>query len=270
MEKILFSYQPTWIKKLQEHDFLKGKLFVLKKWTIENIISSCKNMKISIIFPLRYNAYFVANKNKQLLKDNGIHFIIPPTKTAKMLKYKDMFVDFMFENGFYEHVPVRYSRINYPCVIKDIHSCNGNGIYIVKKSGDVNKNIIQMIENGALIQEYITGKIEYATHVLFHNNKIIKHSTNKYVYKKIGNIKTTKKQNFETIKIEQDKLIIALFEQILVAANYDGFCCIDYRIVKNNKQIKIFEINERIGGSLVYNATELEPFIHEYIRQIKN
>lgn len=50
-------------------------------------------------------------------------------------------------------------------------------------------------------------------------------------------------------KIDINKEYINVFEKFLIPCKYSGICNIDFIIVNDN--IKIFEINPRLGGSLM-------------------
>lgn len=259
MEKIAISFQKNSSKSLEKHTFLKHYIQTLEEWNIDNILKT----NISIIYPMRYEHYKLINDNKELLKKNKIKYLVPDMRIATIFKYKNKFVDWMIENDFKQYIPVKYNKIILPCVVKSINRCNGKGIKIIENQSDANNLKMQ----NYLIQEYIPGKYEYATHVLCKNGDIIMHKTNKYIFDTIGNVNNSKKNKI-TAKKKIEKEILEIFKIILKRANWNSFCCIDYRIVKNSKneiKLKIFEINERIGGTLIRNSEELQPFLEKYI-----
>jgi hypothetical protein len=50
-----------------------------------------------------------------------------------------------------------------------------------------------------------------------------------------------------------------IFDKIFIETNYSGFACIDFCI--DNDIVKIFEINSRIGESLIHNTRLMRDFI---------
>lgn len=263
MKKILINKQDSFSKKLKKHNFIKPYIYNPNKWKINDIINTCKLNNIDIIFPLHFTSYKLINKNKNILKENKINYLIPELNIAKIFKYKNKFVKWMLNNNFENYIPKIYKTIQVPCIIKYFIGCDGHKINIIQREKDI-KNY--NLEN-YIIQEYIPGKTEYATHILFKDGVILCHQTNKYIFKNDNNVKTTQKKNFKIIKKQIEKNVLNIFLSILKCAEWNGFCCIDYKLINYNNILipKIFEINERIGGSLVENSEELEPFIDKYL-----
>ncbi|QAU35570.1 ATP-grasp domain-containing protein [Janthinobacterium sp. 17J80-10] len=113
------------------------------------------------------------------------------------------------------------------------------------------------MNSNLFIEEYIPGNTEYAQHILFDEGQILYsalathvHETEVYIQGKgCRPVRTTMQESNDVPKI---------FAEVLAALNYSGTACIDYKIDASG-QIKIFEINPRMGGSLM-NLT------HSYVR----
>jgi predicted ATP-grasp superfamily ATP-dependent carboligase len=104
-------------------------------------------------------------------------------------------------------------------------------------------------------QEIIEGTNEYATHILFKDQKIVTSLTIRYEF--YDRIFINGKAGFVCTKIREcDHL--DTFAAILEAIGFEGLCCFDYKIV--NGKPKIFEINPRFGGSL---SSYFFTFLHQ-------
>ena len=82
-----------------------------------------------------------------------------------------------------------------------------------------------------------------------------------YVNKTINKIYKGRVKNYEvTCGLPCDE---SIFINIFAKLNYSGFACVDFTIY--NGKISIFEINPRIGGSLVFNVIYFNRFFTKLI-----
>jgi predicted ATP-grasp superfamily ATP-dependent carboligase len=56
------------------------------------------------------------------------------------------------------------------------------------------------------------------------------------------------------------------FEKIFTKLKYTGFACIDFKMI--NSKIKIFEINPRLGGTIVHDPEDFSTLIELIRNQI--
>lgn len=269
MENILVKRHAVWNNvELDKHNLYKY-IYVLSIWNIWSIIMMCKKQNIRIIFPVKYDDYIELNNNRHILNANKIFYLAPDTKNANIFKNKKNFVNWMIENSMSLYIPEIYESPKIPCVIKKSISCGGTATYLIdteKKFTEYNKKLSSFLLNNYVIQEYIKSNIEYCTHLLCHGGQIIKYTSNKYTFEN-DHIKTHGSKH-TTEKYVLDSNILEIFANIVKLNNWSGLCCVDFKIVKHNDIPipKIFEINERIGRSLLNNQIELEDFMKEYIR----
>ena len=118
-----------------------------------------------------------------------------------------------------------------------------------------------------IIQEYIVNPIEYVTLIVFKNNNIIEsityqynYNSNKYVK---GAISESDRDKITKINLEQQYLDV--FKNILSSLEYNGICNFNFKIKDGN--LKIFEINPRLGGSLMLknNKNDLITILNSMI-----
>ena len=161
---------------------------------------------------------------------------------------KYLFHLFAIDKGFTEFMPQIYLAqigeqltvhhpIEYPCIIKPTVGRGGVGIKIINSADELTE-----LDQDYLIEEYIKGEDEYVTHYEVQQGKIIWAITFTRAYPEM-NIKKGSIADFKVIKVKKEP-----FDRIFRAMNYTGFACANY---KKTPCIKIFEINPRIGGSLV-------------------
>jgi glutathione synthase/RimK-type ligase-like ATP-grasp enzyme len=130
---------------------------------------------------------------------------------------------------------------------------------ICKNSHDLRK--CEKNTNEYFVQEFIMELKERSTH-LFILNGIIKWGI-------CYEIKHHARYHIQKGRMEKYKKItdfnFNVFQDIFIKLNYTGFACIDFKII--NGKIKIFEINPRLGGTLVHgnNFEELITYISKNI-----
>ena len=166
----------------------------------------------------------------------------------------------MTSNKFHHLIPKMYKinnrilhEIQYPCIFKLAVTYGGHGSHIC--DNEYQLKCYETKNREYFVQELIYGPIEYAAH-LFIVNSIIKFGvcysiSNKYkTYIQKGKMDKYKKiNNFD----------FTPFEQIFKVLKYTGFACIDFKIT--NSGIKIFEINPRLGGTIVHDKEDFQNLI---------
>lgn len=138
-----------------------------------------------------------------------------------------------------------------------------NYILIEKKnygSSGKNVNIIENIQNpkNCVITEYVNHETYYSSHHIVLNGKIL----HKYFFKATNNEKNFINKgpitNYEVLnEIENEEI----FENIFLQLSYSGFINCDFTV--KDKKIIFFEINPRIGGSLLKNYELLNIMMYK-------
>lgn len=102
-----------------------------------------------------------------------------------------------------------------------------------------------ILDPGYFCQQVVAGADEYATHILFKNNRIVNSLTIKYTF--FSDLPINGKEKMQYSYVSKCDYLDK-FSAILNSISYEGLCCFDYKVVDNKPQI--FEINPRFGGSL--------------------
>ncbi|SFP76513.1 hypothetical protein SAMN05216419_101818 [Nitrosomonas cryotolerans] len=113
-------------------------------------------------------------------------------------------------------------------------------------------------------EEYITGHTEFAQHVLFDDGHVLYSALSTYEHAADRYVRGVGCGPTRTTLVETD-IIPSIFVAILSELNYSGTACIDYKIDATG-QIKIFEINPRMGGSLAGLAHSYVATYAGYLR----
>ena len=131
--------------------------------------------------------------------------------------------------------------------------------YILKKRIDewgANSHIVHCAAQEALYadklvaadyfrQEYIQGKTEYTSHILFKQGRVVCSTTLEFMFENAIFIKGREPDCGRTVC---ECTYLELFGRILASIGFEGLCCFNYKVL--DKQPMIFEINPRFGASL--------------------
>jgi carbamoylphosphate synthase large subunit len=265
MDIVIYGFHcPTWNNMFSNKSnlwkILKEKYEIINHYHIPNIskISNVNNspfvsLNRLIILPLLENDSKHIKSMEHLYKNKVS--LVPTIETVDIFSNKHLFWQFMKNNNLSDLIPKTYkymeaiNDIEYPCIIKPINLNNGQQMTIVNSVTNlIDVNLIKNKEQ-YIIQEYISDPNEYVSHCVVQNGKIIHHITYLNIYEKDQYIRSTEDKPVKREKVVISDAIIKYFEQVLECVQYDGICNIDYKC-KNNKPI-IFEINPRLGGSLM-------------------
>jgi len=232
---------------------------------INNITQTIILNPNTIIIPLKFSQIKLITSILNL--DNYPKVLCPKNyDTIDILNNKINFYYFMINNNFENLIPITYKinneiiqQISYPCIFKLAITFGGKDSTICKNPRDLKQ--CEKNKNDYFIQEFIMGSSERSAHLFIRNGIIkwakcyeLKHHNNFYIHK--GRMEKYKKiSDFD----------FNLFKDIFMRLDYTGFACIDFKIINGN--IKIFEINPRLGGTLVHDEDfkELITYINENV-----
>jgi predicted ATP-grasp superfamily ATP-dependent carboligase len=153
---------------------------------------------------------------------------------------KKLFFEYTINNNLEEYIPkTNCKNENNYYIVKELSNNGGKKIYFTNKFESVCLNTY-------VVQEYIFTEYEYTIHLVCKEGKIVASIT--YVFERKNKIRTFR-ENKNISKISIEDKYLKIFEKFLIPCKYSGICNIDFIIVDNN--IKIFEINPRLGGTLM-------------------
>jgi ATP-grasp domain-containing protein len=196
-----------------------------------------------LIVPLTLPDLKYLNEVRELIIDNPI--AIPSMECILLCDDKYLLNRSLAANGFGHFLPKEGGMLTYPYILKKRIDLSGKNSHLIsdKQQEQVFSDLSTHPEYFS--QDFIKGSYEYATHILFKNQRIV-HSMN-----------IEYKFNTETPIKGKDKSIYTMichcpyldvFAAMLTSIGFNGLCCINYKVCDNH--LFLLEINPRFGGSL--------------------
>jgi len=219
------------------------------KITLDNI----KNNDLIIALDLQDIEFLSNHKN---LKPNCL-IPIPNIDLINLCNDKLLFNKTIVQKGFGKFIPKIGQNLTYPYILKKSIAFGGSDCYIIKNAKEETLVKELLDDPNYFCQEIIKGNTEFATHLIIRNRKIAASLTIQYIFE--SNIQIKGKDKYVCRYISKCNYI-DLFLKILNTIDFEGICCVNYKI-KNNIPY-ILEINPRIGGSL-------NPYFFSFVRQIQ-
>lgn len=236
--KILFSKEEdSWEKVISRGFLFTQHKIAFKKLTPENI------KKYDLVVPLSIDSLKHLNAFRHLIPNNPIP--IPNIESLDSCDDKYKFNQALIKNGFGDYVPKTSKKPQYPYILKKRIDIAGKNCYMIFGSTEEREFSDILDHQEYYCQEAIPGANEYATHILFKDNKILCSINIKYVFRSQLPIKGKD-------LISYTKLCtcpyLDIFSSVLTSIGFDGLCCVNYKVV--NRHPYILEINPRFGQSL--------------------
>lgn len=235
--KILFSREPDLEKTIKDGFYDTPHVIAFEAFPPRNI------RDYDLIVPLTMPDLKYLNEVRNLMIDNPI--AIPSMESILLCDDKYSLNESLAANGFGYFVPKMGSALTYPYIMKKRIDLEGKNSHLIfdKQQEPVFSDISTHPEYFS--QNFIKGSYEYATHILFKNQRIV-HSIN-----------IEYKFNTETPIKGKDKAIYTMichcpyldvFAAMLTSIGFNGLCCVNYKVCDNH--LFLLEINPRFGGSL--------------------
>ncbi len=200
------------------------------------------------VFPLT----LAAAARLHIKRDAGepIPCLLPKRETIALCNDKVAFNRFLRNSGFAGHVPETGKNIGFPYILKTSIDEWGRSSVLIENEADEAKHAAKLRSSLFFKQVYVSSKYEYACHLLMLDGRItfaraieFEFPHDRFVFGKWAEPDILKEINHSRF--------YPLFQSILEAVGYQGFCCIDYKLDADG-QPAIFELNPRMGGSLRY------------------
>jgi carbamoylphosphate synthase large subunit len=172
---------------------------------------------------------------------------------VRMFANKRHFAKAIQEKGFAEYIPKNWlgeEAPEFPCLIKRENLNAGEGIYWVENFNELNRIKLDPIFSGQsyFFEEHIPGEEEFVAHIVAKNGDILLIHTFCYFMENENSIRVPGNPQ-KIVSVELAPHLQAIFGSVIKAFDYSGPGCINFKIY--NGVPKIFEINPRMGGSLM-------------------
>lgn len=235
----------------------------------------CKSKFYKTTGKINVNCQIYDSTKKYDTTNNYIFLIIKNNNLDKIfhtdeLKYinignnKKMFYEFVTNIGLNNYIPTIIDKpIKYPVIAKPSIGLSGKDVVLITHENDL-KLYSKRVSN-PIFQKYIISSYLYTLHILAKDGEIKKDITYKLKLQTKGQIYCGRVRDYE--KILNNKIKdFHVFEQIIKQLNYSGFACFNFTYEEETNCLKIFEMNPRIGGSLVNDVNDFELFIECIIK----
>ena len=244
----------------------KRRCFVkpLHEFSLERLKDFIKQHQIELVIPLSFSDMrFLSVQNI------GCRYLSPPNfEMVRLLDQKNLFFDFMSYNGLSEFLPetyvvcadepVRYGSIKYPAIFKPISGVGGFGVEILT---DEKTDFFEGRKN-YIVQAYIPAQKEYVGNYVFYQGELLFSQVLSETFNTDIHIKKGKMISYEAV----DDFDHQRFSKIFSLLKFTGAICINFKM--QGSAIKIFEINPRVGGTLVCNfLNEVTAAITSYFER---
>lgn len=235
-QRILISdSKPDWTPAIKK-GFRKSKHSLsFDKITLETV------KDYDLVVPLTIPE-LVDQEIQSLLINNSIP--IPSVESVLLCDDKNLFNETLISKGFGMYIPSVDGSHAYPYMLKKKVDQYGENTHIINGPGDENQYAEILSSPDYFSQELITGKTEYATHIVFKDQKISSSLNIKYIFNGEKSIKGKDK----SLTVICSFPYLKLFASILASIGYEGLCCFNYKV--RDQVPYIIEINPRFGGSL--------------------
>jgi D-ala D-ala ligase C-terminus len=184
----------------------------------------------------------------------GFDSLSPDAPSIHALDNKIRFAAYMLANSLQDHLPTVYAGpadAVYPCVVKRADMSSSWGVVIVQSAVQAEALLQSAMFFGkqTLLQELVPGTIEHATYCVVRGGKILWHCT---FVTEVSESNIIKAEDNVTRRwtIATEPSVVAQIEKVLAPLSYSGPCNLDYKIASDGT-VRIFEINPRLGGSLM-------------------
>ena len=164
----------------------------------------------------------------------------------------------LITHGFGQYVPKTWTNSAdsiLPCVIKRHDLSGGKGVKILKSIKELSTSLSDSEFSGkqCFFQELIPGDAEYVCHIVALKGEILFMKYFEYIMPGPEMIRSWDSQT--TILDRGTELnfnVSMVFKEIVKHLGYSGPCNIDFKLI--NGHPRIFEINPRLGGSLMVSG----------------
>ena len=207
-----------------------------------------------VVFPVSLEAAKVAAEDPVLMRHNPLP--LPSVAAIELCDDKGALNHHLRSHGFSAFVPPDATLGRFPYILKRrVDSFSRHAHRIAGPESE--KHHAELIASPDYIcQEWVDGRTEYAAHLLRWGGKVRHAVTIGYT---MAADRTIRGRESLDRRFVAPNRFNALFDAMLESLNFEGLCCINYKI--HNGQPALLEINPRAGFSVA-------PFLFSFIRHL--
>jgi hypothetical protein len=247
--RILFTGKPDWTADIKEG--FKGSRHHVEFGSLQ----THRFNEFDLVVPLEILGLIEAGRHPELVARNPIP--IPTEEIIMLFDDKQKFSETLIQKGFGSYIPRIFKNGDPPFVLKKRIGSWGKECLMILSHEDALKASDQLNDPAYYCQQIIRGRTEFATHILFANNKIVEAFDIKYEFESDIPIKGQIRPLYTEVR---NCPYLELFASVLRSIGFEGLCCVNYKVVGDHPYI--FEINPRFGGTLC-------PYFFSFLRHLK-
>jgi len=247
-----------------------GRIVVRDIADADTVIAYCKRHNLTAIAPTTYPQMKQVSANYGKFARAGIKVVAcADYQLVETFDDKTLFAQFMLDQNLEDLIPEvfiasgrngrsDYAPIDYPCILKLGVTFGGVGSTV--HLDPQHPPALNRVEPGQsfLVQRFIPGAVEYGGHFYVESGDIkraIYYSNRRdaSILVQRGRMVTRGYDKADTIPEHGH------FEDLFARLDYTGFACADFKVVDGVP--KIFEVNPRLGGTLIHDEVDLPAFL---------
>jgi|GEM_PF-2060895 len=241
-----------------------GRIHVHDFDDVDEVLSYARRFRMQGVVPMTYPQMKLIAKHRNRFQAVGIKAVVSDSyDLVQLFDDKVRFIRFMEEQDLMHLLPdvyvinhdgqrQDYAPVEYPCIFKLAVTFGGTGAQVHLNAGKPLE--LDKVARGSsyIVQEFIPGNVEYGGHFYIEGGAIRR----QLFYRGTRDASITVQRGHMPSYDRFEELDEAAeLESMFGAINYTGFACVDFKV--SPKGIKIFEVNPRLGGSLIHNESDL-------------
>lgn len=199
----------------------------------------------------------VAMKTNHIRRRPGGSALEPTALAISTLEDKAKFAAYMAASGFNDYCPQTYAdrqEATFPCVLKRTDLSASLGVAIVQSSAHLDELLRSPTFEGRpyILQAAVAGNVEYATYCVCKAGRVLWSCS---FATDVGSPVAIKREDNAVRRqaVATPDTVIRQIEAILRPPALSGPCNVDYKLSSDGR-VQIFEINPRLGGTLMLPA----------------
>jgi predicted ATP-grasp superfamily ATP-dependent carboligase len=258
--------QSSWPKARAQYSkycsrFYSRHLTTVGEW-VSFLRTEAAKEKIDLIVPIKEPTIQLFSQNSELLGHEKI-LALPSFESLYITLNKWRFQRYIEMQGL-PHIPSAYigisgeklegnleeiMHVNYPALLKPTDKGGGTGIHIVNDYGELQRLWFEegFLQKGIeyLLQNYMEGT-DYCLQLYAHDGKILAYTIQKSLQEDVAFYGPQRIMEF----VKNDELL-EVSKRLIGALAWDGFACVDFRMVDGQPPYRLLEINPRVGQALM-------------------
>jgi carbamoylphosphate synthase large subunit len=205
----------------------------------------------------RVDDVVIAMKTGHIVRRPGGRALEPTAHAIATLEDKAKFATYMAANGFGDYCPRTYANRQeavFPCMLKRTDLSASLGVLIAQSAKHLDELLQTHTFQGHpyLLQALVQGSVEYATYCVCKDGRVLWSCS---FAADAGSPVAIKREDnaVQRQAVATPDAVLRQIEAVLLPLAFSGPCNVDYKLLADGR-MQIFEINPRLGGTLMLPA----------------